>query len=202
MDSNFPFAQGRGRAVAALVMLAVAALVAGCGSKPKDVFAECGFPDSPKDPAPLWICDAPVEGVAVGAMGSHENSGAGVAFTRDQAVASARFRLAQNMNTYVTGMIKQFAETTGAVGKETVDRTNTSVTKQITAETISGSKVFRSATSPKGVFYVYVGLDDGMAKAAAQKAIRTSMNNDQALWQQWRAGKSQDELAAEIAKMK
>ena len=26
--------------------------------------AECVFPDSPKDAAPLWVCDAPVEGVA------------------------------------------------------------------------------------------------------------------------------------------
>jgi hypothetical protein len=192
------------RSAAWLALPAVAAALAlsGCGSKPSGVVTECAFPDSPSDPAPLWICDAPVDGVAVGAMGSFEKSGAGVAFMRDQATASARLRLAQNMSTYVTGMIKQFAETTGAVGKETVDRTNTSVTKQVTAETLAGSKVFRSATSPKGTFYVYVGLDEASAKAAAQKTIRSSMNNDQALWQQFRASKSQDELAAEIVKQK
>ncbi|MEY4765515.1 MAG: hypothetical protein RI907_2188 [Pseudomonadota bacterium] len=185
-------------ALGSVTLLAVA--LAGCGSKPKDVVTECAYPDAPDTSAPLWICDAPVEGVAVGAMGSHEKSAAGVAFARDQAVASARFRLAQNMRTYVTGMVKQFAETTGAVGQETVDRTNTSVTKQVTDETISGSKVFRSATSPKGTFYVYVGMDETVAKAAAVKALKTSMANDQALWQQWRAEKSQDELAAAIAK--
>jgi hypothetical protein len=182
--------------------LALAATLAGCGSKPSQAITECGYPDSPQDPAPLWICDAPVDGVAVGAMGSFEKSGAGVAFMRDQATASARLRLAQNMNTYVTGMIKQFAETTGAVGKETVDRTNTSVTKQITAENITGSKVFRSATSPKGTFYVYVGLDATTAAANAQKAIQTSMKNDQAAWQKWQAKQGQDELAADIVKMK
>lgn len=180
----------------------LALMLSGCGSRPKDVVSECAFPDAPDTSAPLWICDAPVEGVAVGAMGSHEKSAAGVAFSRDQAVASARFRLAQNMRTFVTGMIKQFAETTGGVGQETVDRTNTSVTKQVTEETISGSKVFRSATSPKGTFYVYVGMDAAVAKAAAEKALRTSMNNDHALWQQWRAEKTQEELAAAIVKTK
>ncbi len=199
-DSNVAQKLGFFAATGSVALLVLA--LTGCGSKPKDVVSECAYPDAPDASAPLWICDAPVEGVAVGAMGSHEKSAAGVAFARDQAVASARFRLAQNLRTYVTGMIKQAAETTGGVGQETVDRTNTSVTKQVTEETITGSKVVRSATSPKGTFYVYVGMDETVAKAAAQKAIKTSMANDQALWQQWRAGKSQDELAAEIAKLK
>jgi LPP20 lipoprotein len=199
-DSRISQSWGGLAATASAALIALA--VTGCGSKPKDVVTECAYPDVPGAAAPLWICDAPVEGVAVGAMGSHEKSGAGVAFSRDQAVASARFRLAQNMRTYVTGMIDQFAATTGSVGQETVDRTHSSVTKQVTEETITGSKVFRSATSPKGTFYVYVGMDETVAKAAAQKAIKSSMDNDQALWQQWRAGKAKEELAAEIAKMK
>ncbi len=193
----------RSAMLAPLALALTAIALVGCGSKPPaQAITECGYPDSPQDPAPLWVCDAPVDGVAVGAMGSFEKSAAGVAFVRDQATASARFRLAQNMNTYVTGMIKQFAETTGAVGKETVDRTNTSVTKQITAENISGSKVFRSATSPKGTFYVYVGLDAVTAAANAKKAIMTSMKNDEAAWQKWQAKQGQDELAAEIVKSK
>ena len=162
---------------------------------------ECVYPDSPKDPAPLWVCDAPVEGVAVSAVGTHAKSAAGVAFMKDQAAADARVKLAQQMKVRVTNMIKQYVETTGAGASETVDKVNTSVSKLITAETISGSKVFRSATSPTGAMYVLVGLDPTVTKEATEKLVKTSMNNERALWQQFKAQKGQDELAAEIAKM-
>ncbi len=164
--------------------------------------SECVFPDAPNISAPLWICDAPVEGVAVSAVGSHEKSAAGPSFMKDQAAAAARVNLAQQMKVYVTNMIKQYVETTGAASSETVDKVNTSVSKLITAETIVGSRVFRSITSPKGSVYVLVGLDPSVTKEATEKVLKTSMNNERALWQQFKAKKSQEELAEEIAKMK
>ncbi len=164
--------------------------------------AECVFPDSPNQAAPLWICDAPVEGVAVSAVGSYEKSAAGTAFMKDQAAAAARVNLAQQMKVHVTNMIKSYVETTGAAASETVDKVNTSVSKLITAETIVGSRVFRSATSPNGSIYVLVGLDPSVTKEATEKVLKTSMNNDKALWQQFKAKKGQEELAEEIAKMK
>ncbi len=166
------------------------------------VAAECVFPDAPNQAAPLWICDAPVEGVAVSAVGSHEKSAAGPSFMKDQAAAAARVNLAQQMKVHVTNMIKQYVETTGAAASETVDKVNTSVSKLITAETIVGSRVFRSTTSPNGSVYVLVGLDPSVTKEATEKVLKTSMNNDRALWQQFKAKKGQDELAEEIAKMK
>ncbi len=47
-----------------------------------------------------------------------------------------------------------------------------------------------------------VGLDEAAAQKVAETAIKTSMNNDQAAWQQFRAQKGQEELAAEISKQK
>lgn len=189
-----------------LALTAAAIALTGCmGSKPKKVAeapAECVWPDAPKVQAPLWICDAPVEGVAVSAVGSHDKSAAGPAFMKDQATAAARVRLAQQMKVHVTNMIKQYAETTGAAGSETVDKVNTSVSKLITMETISGSRVFRSLTSPTGAVYVLVGLDPKLAEQQTEAAVKTSMRNERALWQQFKAAKSQDELAAEISKLK
>jgi len=101
----------------------------------------------------------------------------------------------------VNNMIKQYVETTGAGSSETVDKVNTSVSKLITSETISGSRIFRTVTSPKGGMYVLVGLDPTVTKQTAENVLKTSMNNDRALWQQFKAKKSQDELAEEIAKM-
>ncbi len=163
--------------------------------------AECVFPNS-KEPAPLWVCDAPVEGMSVGAVGSAAKSDAGVAFMKQMAATEARVQLAQNMRVQVQNMIKQYAETTGAGSKETVDRVNTSVTKQITDQTLQGTKIFRRIQAPDGTMYVLVGLDEAAAQKLTETAVKTSMNNDQAAWQQFKAQKGQDELAAEIAKQK
>lgn len=168
---------------------------------PRAAAPECVYPDSPTSVAPLWVCDSPVEGVAVSAVGSHEKSAAGAQFMKDQAAAAARVNLAQQMRVKVNNMIKQYVESTGAATSETVDKVNASVSKLITSESISGSRIFRSTTSPSGAIYVLVGLDPMMTAEATQNALKTSMNNDQALWQQFKAMKSQEELAAEIAKM-
>ncbi|MBI5329797.1 MAG: LPP20 family lipoprotein [Betaproteobacteria bacterium] len=189
----------------ALLMSLLAVALGGClggGKSTKEAAAprpDCTFPDSPSEAAPAWVCDAPVEGVSVSAVGMHEKSGAGPQFMKDQAAAAARVTLAQQMKVKVTNMVKQYVETTGAAASETVDKVNTSVSKLITTETIEGSRVFRSVTSSKGSMYVLVGLDPMQTKQKAQEALKTSMRNDQALWQQFKAKQGQDELAAEIA---
>ena len=190
--------------ITSMLLTSVIALgVAACSSSPAKVekVAECVFPGSDRE-APSWVCDAPVEGMTVGAVGSAAKSDAGVAFMKQMAATEARVQLAQNMKVQVQNMIKQYAETTGAASKETVDRVNTSVTKQITDQTLQGTKIFRSIVGPDGTMYVLVGLDEAAAQKLTETAVKTSMGNDQAAWQQFKAQKGQDELAAEIAKQK
>jgi len=182
--------------------LFLAGLIVGCGSAPvKEEVADCVFPNSDMA-APGWICDEPVEGIAVSAVGSATKSDAGPAFMKQMAATDARVQLAQNMKVQVQNMIKQYVETTGAASKETVDRVNTSVTKQITDQSLSGTRILKSRSGPDGTLYVLVGLDESAAQQLTESAIKTSMNNDQAAWQQFRAQKGQDELAAAIAKQK
>lgn len=188
------------------MVLMFSVLAASCSSTPEKEavpgMAEgCTFPDSPATPAPGWICDEPVEGLAVSAVGSAEQSKAGFDFMKQMAAASARVQLAQQMRVQVRNMIKQYAETTGAADSETVDKVNTSVSKLITKEELTGSKVFKTRTSPNGTLYVLVGLDSENAIEVTKAALKTSMGNDQALWQQFKAQKAQDELAADIANM-
>ena len=187
------------------ISLSVVALigVTGCGSAPAKVAAapECAYPNS-KEAAPGWVCDAPVEGVAVSAVGVSANSQAGIAFMKQMAAADARVQLAQSVRIQVTNMIKQYAETTGAANQETVDKVNTSVTKQITNESLAGTKILKSTTGPDGSLYVLVGLDEAGTQKIVEAAINTSLNNDKAAWQQFRAQKGQEELAADIAKQK
>jgi hypothetical protein len=185
--------------------VALSVLLSACAAKQevvKEAVPDCTFPDSPTVAAPGWVCDEPVPGIDVSAVGSADKSGAGNDFMKQQAAASARVQLAQNMKVQVTNMIKQYAETTGVGESETVDKVNTSVTKQITDETLMGSRIYKSRRSPAGTLYVLVGIDTKNFVSKTQDMLKTSMNNDKALWQQFKASKSQDELAADIAKIR
>lgn len=183
--------------------VAMTLVLTACGSdEVKQAAPDCVFPDAPNASAPGWICDEPVEGVAVSAVGVAEKSAAGHSFMKNMAATDARVQLAQAMKVHVQNMVKQYAETTGAADSETVDKVNTSVTKQITDETLVGTKIFKTRTSPNGALYVLLGMDGSIAAAATENALKTSMNNDRALWQQFKAQKGQDELAASIANMK
>ena len=184
-------------------VLAIAVLITACSSDEtiKEA-ADCVFPDAPDSSAPGWVCDFPVEGLAVSAVGVAEKSAAGHSFMKNMAATDARVQLAQRMQVHVQNMVKQYAETTGAADTETVDKVNTSVTKQITDQTLLGTKIYKTRTSPNGDLYVLVGMDENSVAEATQNALRTSMGNDAALWQQFKAQQGQDELAEAIANMK
>ncbi len=185
-----------------LMLALVVAGLSGCGSAPvKETVPDCVFPGS-NDVAPNWVCDEPVEGLSVSAVGVATKSAAGPGFMKQMAAADARVQLAQSMKVQVQNMIKQYVETTGTGDSETVDRVNTSVSKLITSETLTGTRVYKSRTAPDGSLYVLVGLDSQSVQVMAEHALNTSMNNDKALWQKFQAKKAQDELAGDIAKMK
>ncbi|MCA6064280.1 LPP20 family lipoprotein [Thalassolituus marinus] len=183
--------------------VAASALLAACASNQpvKEPVAECVFADGSSQPAPVWVCGAPVDGIDLTAVGYADKSAAGPNFMKQMAATAARVELAQTMKVEVQNMIKQYAETTGTGDAETVDRVNTSVTKQITKETLVGSKIFRQMPTPTGGIVVLVGLDADTVNKLAEQAIKTSMNNERALWQKFQAEKSFDELASEIANM-
>jgi uncharacterized protein YeaO (DUF488 family) len=186
-----------------LGMIAMIVMLTACGKDDATrEAAECVFPDASDASAPGWVCDLPVEGVAVSAVGVAEKSAAGHSFMKNMAATDARVQLAQRMQVHVQNMVKQYAETTGAADTETVDKVNTSVTKQITDQSLIGTKIYKTRTSPNGALYVLVGMDAESVATATQNALRTSMNNDAALWQQFKAQKGQEELAASIAEMK
>ncbi len=186
-----------------LGMIAMTVMLTACGKDDATrEAAECVFPDAPDTSAPGWVCDLPVEGIAVSAVGVAEKSAAGHSFMKNMAATDARVQLAQRMQVQVQNMVKQYAETTGAADTETVDKVNTSVTKQITDQSLIGTKIYKTRTSPNGALYVLLGMDAESVATATQNALRTSMNNDAALWQQFKAQKGQEELAASIAEMK
>ena len=163
--------------------------------------ADCVFPNS-NEAAPGWICDEPVEGVEVSAVGTAEKTAAGEAFMKQMAATSARVQLAQRMKVQVANMLQQYLGARGAASQEILDRIRSSVTKQITNETLIGTRIYKSRIAQNGSMYVLVGLDEAAVQRVSEVAIKSSMMNDAGLWQQLNAGKAQDDLISEIARQR
>lgn len=189
-----------------LVAAAVVLALAGCASKKDrgqkiEEQAECVFPQSSAK-APIWVCgQGALEGVAIWAPGSYQKTAAGAAFQQDQATLSGRVRLAQQMRTMVTAGVKAHVQTTGSGKSETVDQVASSTANSITAETLIGSRVYRTAYGPDGTMFVLVGLDEANAKRVVDQAVGTSLNNNRAQWQQVKGAQAQAELSAEVYKL-
>jgi hypothetical protein len=183
-----------------LITLASILLITGCAKKFEQ---RCNFPGT-DTLAPDWVCDKPVEGWAVSAPGSAEKTAAGYDFQKQMAMTSARVQLAQQIKVHVGNMIKQYAEVTGAAAAdtETVDQVRTDTTKQITDQSLEGSKVVQTVQGPNGTLWVLMAVDANAMQTITKNAVKTSMNNEQALWQKFQAKMSQDEMADAIAKQK
>jgi hypothetical protein len=183
---------------------ALSALLVGCAGQEKvaQEVPDCVFPDSPKIAAPGWICDTPVEGVEVSAVGMFRKTKAGAQFQKTQATAAGRNMLAAQMKVHVKQLVKNYSEVTGVGDEETVDTVSSDVSKQVTAATLYGSKVYKTRVNPEtGALYVLVGLDPNQAATQATEALKTSYKNKKAQWQKFLAGKAHDELDKEFEKI-
>jgi hypothetical protein len=185
------------------VVVLSALIVAGCASdKEKGVkltIEDCYYPYS-KVEAPGWVCDQPVEGIEVSAVGSARKTAAGLDFMKDQAATSARVQLAKTLKVRVSSLVKQYAEVSGGA-TESVDAASSSLNKVITDQNLSGSKLYRTAIGPDGTLYALVGLDAKAAKAYTEEVLRTSMKQEKSAWVGLRNNtqQSEDELAKAIA---
>ena len=186
-----------------LPILAPLVLLAACSSSPErsgsSALADCVYPDGSDKAAPGWICDEPVAGVSVSAVGIAGPTKAGPSFQKDTATADARGKLVEQFQVQVDKMVKSYLGTTGIGDSETVDSVSQSVLKTVSSDTLYGSKVFKSRRGPDGSMYVLVGLDESATREAAAQAVASSMNNDNALWQQFQAQQGFDELKESIA---
>jgi hypothetical protein len=152
--------------------------------------------------APNWVCDegATMEG-GIFAVGSAEKNPIGRSFQRQEATAAARDALSRQISIKVKNMFKQFQATTGIGDAQTAEKATQNVSKQISAQTLQGTKVMKTWFSPTGAMYVLVGMPDPQAvQQEVKKAVKTSLRNDNALWQKFLAQKADKELEEAVNK--
>ncbi len=117
---------------------------------------KCLFPKSKKR-APDWVCSARADGLTVTAVGSAPKSRAGISFMEQMAATDARVHLARDMRRSVQDKIRHSAP-------DVKDGGDGALMTEITNESLSGTRVVKSAYGPDGTLYVLVGLDEAGAK--------------------------------------
>jgi hypothetical protein len=154
-------------------------------------------------PAPDWMCDPFVDG-GLAAVGSAPVNPLGKSFQQTEAMANARDALARELGTKVKNMFKQFAQSTGVGENQSVEKVATNVSKQISSQNIEGARQRGRWINPEDkTLYIHVVMDPTYVasfKEEAKKVVKTSLKNDEALYQQFLAKRAMDELDAEIDK--
>jgi hypothetical protein len=184
-----------------LLAVGIAGFMAGCNNNQpqKPNIEQCQMDGAT---APSWVCDggAMMEGGLFG-VGSSEKNPLGISFQRTEAAAAARDALARQIKVKVANMFKQFQASTGIGDAQTAEKATQNVSKQVAKATLEGSKIMKTWVSPNGTLFVLVGMPDPKAVAEQVKQVaKTTYKNDQALWQEFKAKKADQELDAAVEK--
>jgi ribosomal protein S20 len=150
--------------------------------------------------APKWTCIPMVEGAYAG-VGIAEKSGAGMGHMRKVAMMNGRSDLAQQIKVQVKARMKGFTQTTGAGESETVDKMTQAVDDQMSKVSLARSKAVDFWQSPKtGNIYILMTVPEDYINEKVKSAAKTSLKNDNALWQQFQASKAFDAMDAALEK--
>jgi hypothetical protein len=94
-------------------------------------------------------------------------------------------------------MFKTYSSQTSANGG-TFDMTAESVAKQITKQSLSGTKQESFWRSKSGTLYVLVSIDPKSVESLMEKSAKSAYGNDVAAYQKFQAAKAQGELTKEL----
>ena len=188
--------------IKSITTMALAGLVAltitGCGgamATPEETLDErCR--DDAGSLAPQWVCDSSIEGAAYAAVGIGTSKNASM--REAQAMTRARSKLAYQVETKVKAKMEDFMRSTGTADAETMDAVTTAVTKQTAKLDLRGSRKVKSFRSKDGKLYVLVAVSDSSVNEKVKDTMKTSMGNDQALWQQFQSKQALDSLDKEF----
>ena len=184
------------RNVGRIQILVVFSLVVwgACGSKTTNL-----IPEPPGEiKAPEWFLSTPTDPNFLYATASMTSRDMQMAIQK--AETQARTSLAQQMETKVANLTKQFQEEVGADEESELLQQFTSATKIVTQQTLSGTRSDeKKIVTEKGIYraFVLMSLPIGQANQQLMEKIRANQN----LYTRFRATKAYEELNEEIEKL-
>jgi hypothetical protein len=170
----------------------------GCGSKAKRIDNEPL--EQEYEHAPDWVL-AEYQEKKFSAVGSAHIGKGGIQFARTEALATARSELASQVSVSVRRLVNTFAQQTGIGDDQTLDAFSKQVSKQVTNETLAGSREKEMWISPSSDIYVLAVLEAELVKASVRRQVISGYQQDSAQWQAFQASNGNEELDAEIEKV-
>jgi hypothetical protein len=182
---------------------AMASLLTACGSTPKEEKAEVKSSIN----IPQWVLNPVVED-GIAAADCVKFSG-NMSVDSKMAAANARIALAQQIETRVEGLDKTYQNRTDANDDITVGGTFSSVSKQLTKQTLSGSRVVKSdivKIAGKDHFCSLMTLSPETTKELFSKIVTESKRkvnpqDEKFLYQEFKAYKAEQDLDKEIKRL-
>ncbi len=170
--------------------------LAGCGNKRIDNEAM----EEEFENAPEWVLTGH-DGDVFSAVGSAKIGKSGMQFAKNAALANARNELASQLSVRVNSLVNNFTQQTGIGDAQMVDRLGKQVVKQVTRETLNGSRQEDVWISPSSDLYVLVVMDTDAVKQSVRNQVISSFQDEEAEWQEFKAKEGKKELDREIDKL-
>jgi hypothetical protein len=156
---------------------------------------------------PDWVLNPVVEN-GIAAADCIKYSG-NISIDQKMAVANARLALAQQIETRIEGLDKTFANRVDANDQTTVGSTFSSVSKQLTKQTLRGSRVVKADIvdiGGKDYFCALTTLSPELTKTLFQDLVKETKlkidpKDEQFLYQEFKAFKAEQDLEKEIARL-
>jgi len=150
--------------------------------------------------APKWTCNPYLEGSIVALGIAPKNAGNDYGMQRIEAMAAGRDGLVRQLDITVSNLYKSFTATTGKDTSGSYEKATSNVSKQLASESLKGSRGIESWKSDAGTLYILVGLSNNQVKESINNAAKTSLNDENAMFQKFLANQANEELAAELKK--
>ena len=174
-----------------VIMASILMFMAGCAAPGSGSTEERGSSDMPS-----WFLSPPTAEDALYGVGQAKKQNPSLA--KQTATARARAELSQAVNIKVSSMLKDFMQESGVGDNAQALEFSEVVTKQVSNNTLEGSIVKKSYTAKDNTIFVLVEYSLDSVRKDAVKAAR----NEEALWNEFKAKQSLDELEKALQNMK
>ncbi|WP_440874239.1 hypothetical protein [Thalassotalea sp. PLHSN55] len=187
-----------------ILAVAVTSLVAACSSTKE---TEIITPTKVTQSLPDWVLNPNVEN-SISATDCVKFSG-NISVDKKMATANARLALAQQIETRIEGLDKTYISRTDADNDIAVGNTFSSVSKQVTKQTLNGSRVLKSAVvniAGKEHFCALTALTPEVTQKLFNSLIKESKRavnsqDEKFLYEEFKAYKAEQDLDKEIARL-
>ncbi len=145
--------------------------------------------------APEWYCNPTIEGGMAAVGEAKTNVAKDNNMQRTMALANGRDELSRQTQVKVQNLLTNWSRATGAGDDQTYEANFENVSRQVSQQTLEGSRQLKRWIAPDGSLVLLIGVTDS---AAIKDSVKTSLRNEEALWQQFQAKQSLDELDKQL----